>query len=345
MKKIRWGIIGLGNIAKTFALSIQPLENALLIAVASKRPDSLKFFQEKYNISKKFCFENYSELLLCDEIDAVYIALPNHLHMEWIVGCLEQEKHILVEKPAVTSSKQLATIQKKFDYKNLVFSEAFMYLHHPRVQMLIDYINDGRIGKPLGMKSSLGFKYFNEPSLLKRMLNFYKKKPFRLSKKHGGGCILDLGCYLTSLGTLLSKNSDNSKVFSFSLEKSTSTFAKQEVEIDAATVIKFNNGFFSDIRCSFTEHLDQTTRIWGEGGEIILENTWTCQSNGFWHDSEYFQIPSPPLFDNPYSFQVHNLSKIILSKSVGENVHMPFAFQDSLNNAQILDSWRSASKE
>ena len=342
MKKIRWGILGLGNIARTFADSTRPIKNASVFALASKSLRNINQFKEEYNISTKFCFSNYADLLRCEEIDAVYIALPNHLHAEWISRCIDFEKHILVEKPAVLSSDELKLVQDKLIQQNLIFSEAFMYLHHPRMQMLLTGIKDGMIGKPLGMKSSFGFEVFLKPSPLHRLLNCYKSKSLRLSKSHGGGCILDLGCYLTSFATLLSKCTNDGTEPSFSFQKMNTTFDKQEVEVDASTTIRFENGFTAEIRCSFTEHLDQTTKIWGENGEINLEDTWSCQSEGFSHETKYYENRSPPLFDNPYSFQVHNLSELILRKKQGEDVHPFFGIQDSLYNARILDSWRSA---
>lgn len=342
MKKIRWGILGLGNIAKTFANSTRPVKNASVFAVASKSLKKITQFKEEYNISSGFCFNNYSALLQCEEIDAVYIALPNHLHAEWISQCINFEKHILVEKPAAISVDQLKIVQDKLIQHNLVFSEAFMYLHHPRMQMLLARIKDGMIGKPLGMRSSFGFEVFLKPSPLQRVLSCYKSKPLHLSKRHGGGCILDLGCYLTSFATLLSKLSNAGTEPSFSFQNMNSTFDKQEVEVDASTTIRFDNGFSSEIRCSFIEHLGQTTKIWGDNGEVRLENTWTCQSDGFWHEKKYFESQKPSLFDNPYSFQVHNLSELILRKKQGEFVDPFFGIQDSLYNAKILDSWRSS---
>lgn len=341
MKKIRWGILGLGNIAKTFADSTRPIKNASIFAVASKSLRNINQFKEEYNISSKFCFSNYVDLLRCEEIDAVYIALPNHLHAKWISRCIDFEKHILVEKPAFISSDELKLVQDKLIRQNLIFSEAFMYLHHPRMQMLLASIKDGMIGKPLGMRSSFGFEVFLKPSPLQRLLNCYKSKPLRLSKSHGGGCILDLGCYLTSFATLLSKLSNEGAETSFSLQNINSTFDKQEVEVDASTTIRFENGFTSEIRCSFTEHLDETTKIWGENGEVSLEDTWTCQSDGFWLEKKYFESRGPPLFDNPYSFQVHNLSELILRKKQGEHIDPFFGIQDSSYNVKILDSWRS----
>ena len=80
MKKLNWGIIGLGNIAYNFSKAFNEIQNARLIAIASKENIKLKKFGEKFNIEKKFQFEKYQNLLNCNEVDIVYIALPNSLH-------------------------------------------------------------------------------------------------------------------------------------------------------------------------------------------------------------------------------------------------------------------------
>ena len=128
MKKIRWGILGLGNIAKTFADSTRPVKNASIFALASKSLKNINQFKEEYNVSSEFCFNNYSALLRCEEIDAVYIALPNHLHAEWISRCIDFEKHILVEKPATISSDQLIIVQNKLIHQNFDRSKLLKYL-------------------------------------------------------------------------------------------------------------------------------------------------------------------------------------------------------------------------
>ena len=280
MNKVRWGVLGLGNIGQTFCNSIQPVGNATLQAVASKSKNIDSIHTPK-EIPAKYVFTNYSDLLACDQVDAIYIALPNHLHMEWILRSLEHGKHVLVEKPAVIYPDDLLKLKKDFAGKNLIFAEAFMYLHHPRIEMLLNYIEEGKIGKPLRMKSSWGFEIFRKTSPLKKLLHFYKPKPSRFRMNHGGGCILDLGCYMTSLSYIISRIFSKTEGFCFSIEDKKYTYSNEEVELDASATIKFSNGFFSEVHCSFTSNLDENTWIFGEEGKIRLKDTWSCQTNGF----------------------------------------------------------------
>ena len=156
MKKLNWGIIGLGNIAYNFSKAFNETQNARLIAIASKENIKLKKFGEKFNIEKKFQFEKYQNLLNCNEVDIVYIALPNSLHKNWILQALKCDKNVLVEKPAVINFAEANEIKNYLVSSNLFFSEAFMYRYHPQIRLVIDIIKKNEIGNLISMKSFYG---------------------------------------------------------------------------------------------------------------------------------------------------------------------------------------------
>ena len=89
MKKINWGIIGLGNIANSFSEGFSNINNSNLLGIASLNPEKLEKFKKKFNIKKEFTFNNYEELLNCKEIDIVYITLPNVFHYDLIIKCID----------------------------------------------------------------------------------------------------------------------------------------------------------------------------------------------------------------------------------------------------------------
>jgi predicted dehydrogenase len=92
LQKVSWGIIGLGKIALKFAESFKDIKNAQLVSIASKDINRLKAFKEKFKIDNDLSFKNYEELLECQKIDIVYIALPNSYHYDWIIKCIEKKK-------------------------------------------------------------------------------------------------------------------------------------------------------------------------------------------------------------------------------------------------------------
>ena len=83
-QNINWGIIGLGTIALQFAQAFRDSKNGKLKAISSKNLNKIKLFSDKFNVNKKYCFIEYENLLKCEDVDIVYIALPNSMHVEWI---------------------------------------------------------------------------------------------------------------------------------------------------------------------------------------------------------------------------------------------------------------------
>ena len=100
MKKVNWGIIGLGSIANKFADGFSIINNATVKGIASLNTNNLQSFKKKFQVSDEFCFDSYEKLISCRNIDIIYIALPNSLHALNIIKSIRQKKKVLVEKPA-----------------------------------------------------------------------------------------------------------------------------------------------------------------------------------------------------------------------------------------------------
>ena len=171
MKKINWGIIGLGNIAHEFSKAFAETNNAKLLAISSKDKNKLRKFKLQYNIDSKFSFNNYQDLINCDEVDIVYIALPNSLHKQWILNAIKNKKNILVEKPATINFSEILDVNNTLLNTNLFWGEAYMYRHHPQIKNLIEIIKNKEIGNLISMESSFG-----KNLLTKKKFIFFKKK-------------------------------------------------------------------------------------------------------------------------------------------------------------------------
>ena len=118
---IKWGIIGLGNVAHEFAKSFYNIKNAKLIAIASKTQNKLSKFKDEFNIDSKYCYDEYEKLLKNNEVDIVYIALPNSLHKQWILNAIKNKKNILVEKPATVNFSEANEIKDNLKKTNIFF--------------------------------------------------------------------------------------------------------------------------------------------------------------------------------------------------------------------------------
>ena len=136
-------------------------------------------------------FRSYEELLDCGEIDAVYIPLPNHLHVPWSIKALEAGKHVLCEKPIALSAieaQKLLDASKK--HPELKIMEAFMYRHHPQWQKARELATSGEIGSLQTIQAF--FSYYNtDPTDIRNMAGI------------GGGGLMDIGCYTISLARFI----------------------------------------------------------------------------------------------------------------------------------------------
>jgi scyllo-inositol 2-dehydrogenase (NADP+) len=171
MKKLNWGIIGLGRIAESFSKGFFEVNNAKLLSVASTDVTKLKKFKEIHNLEEKYLFRNYEDLISCKDVDIVYIALPNSLHHYWISKVIQKKKNVLVEKPATTNLVEAKSIYDKVMDKKIFFGEAFMYRYLPQTKLVIEILKNQEIGEIYSMDSSFGMNL-----LTKKKFFFFEKK-------------------------------------------------------------------------------------------------------------------------------------------------------------------------
>ncbi|WP_425052025.1 Gfo/Idh/MocA family protein [Psychromarinibacter sp. S121] len=179
---IRWGVLGAANFAKNhMAPAIHAASGAKLSALATSSPDKAEGF-------KAFCPDlkvhgSYGDLLADPEIDAVYVPLPNHLHVEWTVKALEAGKHVLTEKPISMAEAEFDTLIAARDKAGLLAAEAYMIVHHPQWQRAKELYESGAIGKLVLVDGVFSYDNRADPGNI-------RNKP-----ETGGGSLPDIGVY------------------------------------------------------------------------------------------------------------------------------------------------------
>jgi predicted dehydrogenase len=160
-----------------------------IVAIASRKIEKVRAAAIKLGIQN--VYGSYQELLNAPEIDAVYIPLPNHLHVSWSIKTLEAGKHVLCEKPlALTSAGARKLLDTAEKYPNQKIMEAFMYRHHPQWQRARQMIDEGKIGELRTIQSF--FSYYNaDPANIRNIAEV------------GGGALMDIDCYCVSLSRLI----------------------------------------------------------------------------------------------------------------------------------------------
>jgi len=190
MSKVRFGILGAARIATTKVIpALDESELCQVAAIASRDPARAEQTARKLNIAA--AYGSYDDLLADPNVDAVYIPLPNHLHVRWSIRAIEAGKHVLCEKPIGLSARQAEELLAAGGrHPELKLMEGFMYRHHPQWHALRERVAGGDIGELRTMQ--VFFSYFND-----------RPDDIRNSPEAGGGALMDIGCYAVSASRLL----------------------------------------------------------------------------------------------------------------------------------------------
>lgn len=190
MQKIRFGVLSTAKIAREKVIpAIQKSDLCEITAIASRNEETARSVAESLSIPK--AYGSYKALLAAKDIDAVYIPLPNHLHVEWAIKALGAGKHVLCEKPiGMNTIEANDLINAEGRYPDLKIMEAFMYRHHPQWIEVKRLVDTGEIGELRTIQSF--FSYFNDdPDNIRNKADM------------GGGAMMDIGCYAISLSRFL----------------------------------------------------------------------------------------------------------------------------------------------
>ena len=212
-----------------------------------------------------------------------------------------------------------------------------MYRYHPQILKVIELINTNQIGKIISMESYFGNDILTRFNFLGIKIKKKINKAHRLYNKDlGGGAILDLGCYVVSLSTLIA--SLISKFEKVEIINKKKEIADTGVDIDSYAELKFDNGFKSKIGASFTKDLGRKTKIIGNKGEIIIEDTWFAQTPYIIlknNNDKKIEINNKK---NIYSHEIDFVSKCVL-ESKNQLDYPGLTMNDTVCNMKILDDW------
>ena len=188
--KLRWGVLSTANIGvKKVIPGMLRGQHCEMVGIASRDLDRARMVAAELGLPK--AYGSYEDLLADPEIEAVYIPLPNHLHVPWSIRALEAGKHVLCEKPiGLSSAEARDLLVASARHPHLKVMEAFMYRHHPQWQRARQLAREGGIGDLRTVQTF--FSYYNDdPANIRNMAGI------------GGGGLMDIGCYCISLSRFL----------------------------------------------------------------------------------------------------------------------------------------------
>ena len=143
-RRVRWGVLGTARIAAKLLPPLQSLPRHQVVAVASRDEARARAFAQRWGIPH--AVSPYESLIARDDIDVVYIPLPNAQHAEWTIRAARAGKHVLCEKPLATSVADVEAVMEAAHASGVRVSEAFMYRHHPQTARVMDLVTRGDLG-------------------------------------------------------------------------------------------------------------------------------------------------------------------------------------------------------
>ncbi len=316
MNKVKWGVLGTARIAKGCTIpGMKMADNCELYAIAGRNPEKAEAFKNEFGFARSY--GSYDALLEDPEVEAVYIPLPNGLHLKWVEAALKKHKHVLCEKPMALSAADARRMYAAAEENGVILMEAYAYLHSPYVASLKSDLDSGMIGKADYLESAFVTQGY--------------KEDVRLYKDQGGGAMYDLGCYCTTM--ILSLIDDRPE-----LVKAVAEFTDLGVDMMTSAIIRFENGIRASFNVGMTLGADSDSRydrLYIHGDKGCIRSDVEFNQSG---DFSYFIYTKEGVTERKissrqnYALEIEQLGQCILS---GEKPHVSPDF--SIKNAELID--------
>ncbi len=252
MKKIRWGIIGPGKIARKFANDFNYVLNAELTAVASRSEERANEFAKEFNVPK--ASGSYADIYNDSEVDAIYVATTHNFHFDICSDALKAGKPVLSEKPITTNVHEFEQLKDIADSNNVYLVEGLWTYFLPAVKKAREWFDKGLIGDIVNIKSEFGYLADYNPD--NRLYN----------PDLAGGSILDIGIYNLAISRLFLGEHYND--INIVAQK-----APTGVDDDVNMLVDYG-GRTANLHCSFRSNLNNWTYIYGTEGVIAMKDFW-----------------------------------------------------------------------
>jgi predicted dehydrogenase len=245
---LRWGLLGTARINHSLIPAIRASARSQLVGVASRSAARAALYAGQWQIPVPYA--SYEAMLADPQIDAVYIPLPNHLHVEWTLNAMASGKHVLCEKPLALQPADVDRIAEGARRAGVAIAEAFMYRHHPLTQRVAAMVKDGQVGRLRVVRGAFTF-------------TLTRPDDVRLVPEWGGGSLWDVGCYPVSYARLLA--GEPTAVSAQAVRHQTG------IDMSVAGTLLFTDDVIGVFDCGFAAHFRTFVEISGTDGVITLE--------------------------------------------------------------------------
>ena len=310
------GILSTARINAKLIAGARGTDAVRIVAVASRHADAAQAFARAHDISH--AHDSYEALLADPDVDAVYIPLPNALHVPWTIAALEAGKHVLCEKPLARRAEAAREAFDVAERHGLMLSEAFMYRHHPQTRELAELVRGGAIGRLRMIAACFSF-FTDDPANV------------RLSAALDGGGLMDVGCYCVSAARMLAGEPER-----VSAEQ---TLGGDGVDVTFTGTMRFADGVLAHFDAGLALAPRHGLEVVGEAGSLYLADPWHCATPviELRRDGEIERIEVKPA--DPYQLELENFCAAVEGRAP-----LLLGREDAVGQARAIEALLAAAQ-
>jgi D-xylose 1-dehydrogenase (NADP+, D-xylono-1,5-lactone-forming) len=316
-----WGLLSTARINRLIVEAARESDRVDVIAVASRDPARAEAYAREHGIERSY--GTYKALLEDPNVEAVYISLPNSMHVEWTLRALEAGKHVLCEKPF---SRHPDEVERAFDLAESaerVLSEGFMWRHHPQARRLAQLVSEGAIGTLRVVRAAFSFP----------LAAVHGAEDARFDPDLDGGSLMDVGCYCLSAIRLLAGEPERLQ--------GQQVLGPTGVDVCFAATLAFPGDLLGHFDCGFVLPSRAELEVVGEEASLFVTDPFHIRAPGIELRREAGTERIPVERANSYRLELENVSDAIRGRAP-----LLLGREDALGQASAIDAlYRSASAE
>jgi predicted dehydrogenase len=310
MDTVKWGILSTADINRRVLPGATSSPQVELVAVGSRDKAKADAFAQHWEIPR--AYGSYEELLEDPEVEAVYVPLPNTLHVDWSIKALEAGKHVLCEKPLDRSPDNVARAFDASERTGRFLTEAFMYRHSPQTKKLQELIAGGAIGELRLIRSCFSYSLYDADNI-------------RLRTDVEGGALMDVGCYCVSGSRLLAGEPDRAHAEAW--------YGPTGTDWVFTGLLHFPSDVLATFDCGTAlPNRDELEAI-GSEGSLFVDDPWHCRRPGIelrrGDAVERIEVE----FEDPYRLEFENLGDAIRGEA-----ELLLGREDAVSQATVLQA-------
>ncbi|MEX2211903.1 MAG: Gfo/Idh/MocA family oxidoreductase [Gaiellaceae bacterium] len=304
---LRLGLLSTANINRMVIAGARASDDVEVVAVASRDAARAEAYAREHGIERSH--GSYEELLADDGVDAVYISLPNSMHVEWSVRALEAGKHVLCEKPLTRRPDEVERAFDAAERAGRVLAEAFMYRHHPQTATIARLVSEGAVGELRVIRTAFSFPLSDSENV-------------RMRPELDGGALMDVGCYCVSGARLLAGEPEG--------VQGKQRLGPTGVDTTFVGMLRFPGDVVATFHCSMDLPHRQELEALGSEGTLLAQAPWRVDLGGsLLLNGEPVDVPEA----DSYRLELDDLA----AAARGEREPL-LGREDALGQARVLDA-------